>query len=669
MGHPRLFTDLIVIFGIAMLIAFLMRKLRQPTIIGYLLTGVLAGPHGFGLIPETEGVEVLAEVGVALLLFTIGLEFSFEKLAKMRDVILGAGAMQVGITILSVTGALLLFQFPARPAVFWGFLVAASSTAIVIKMLQERGEMFTVHGRIILGILLFQDICVVPMMALAPALAAPGAGHALTILVALVKSLALVSMILLGAKFLFPRLLHAIVRLRSRELFVIASIFFALGTAWGASHFGLSLALGAFLAGIVISESEYGHQIMADILPFRDSLNSLFFVSVGMLIQSKFVWSQIWLLLGISALILVGKAAAASVPVLIMGYPLRLATVTGLSLAQVGEFSFVLLREGERLKLVPESHYQLFLAASVITMMLTPMMIAGAEPISRLLGSKARHRGKEGHAAAAEKEHLHDHVIICGYGLNGRRLSRLLQENNIPYAVLEMNHRTVREARQQGIPIYFGDVSNPEILHHVGIERARSVVFALSDPAILPRAISQARLLNANVHVIARTKRLEDVRELRSAGATDVIAEELEAWMEIVVRVLRLYGMPRELVAAQLLNLREGDYSMLREMPVPGQPLQHLGHLLPEVQVEMFFIIPDTHVAGKKLRELAIPTRTGALVIAVVRYSDVTHNPSPDFVLEPGDQVLVIGTREQLDKTTQLFNADGIGQALRLSSE
>ena len=661
MHHPQLFTDLIVIFGMAMLIAFLMRKLRQPTIIGYLLTGVIAGPHGFGLIPDTAGVEVLAEVGVALLLFTIGLEFSFEKLSKMRDVILGAGAMQVGITIASVTGVLLLFQFEPREAVFWGFLMAASSTAIVLKMLQERGEMFTVHGRIILGILLFQDICVVPMMALLPALAAPGAGQAVTILLALLKALALISGILLGAKFLFPRLLHAIVLLRSRELFVIASIFFALGTAYGASFFGLSLALGAFLAGIVISESEYGHQIMADILPFRDSLNSLFFVSIGMLIQSKFVLEHWGVLLGVSTVILVGKAVAGGVPVMLMGYPLRLAAVTGLSIAQVGEFSFVLLREGSRLGMIPESRYQIFLAASVITMMLTPAMIAVGQPISRWFGRRTR--APEEVIRESEKEHLHDHVIICGYGLNGRRLARLLDENKIPYVVLEMNHRTVREARKEGIHIYFGDVSNPEILQHAGAVHARAIVFAISDPAILPRAISNARLLSRNVHVIARTKRVQDVSDLREAGATDVIAEELEAWMEIVVRVLRLYGMPRELVAAQLTSLRQGDYTMLREMPVPGQPIQHLGALLPEVQVEMFFIIPDAPGAGKSLRDLAIPTRTGALVIAVVRYSDVTHNPASDFVLEPGDQVLVIGTREQLDKATQLFQSGAFGDS------
>ncbi len=664
MEHPQLLRDLIVLFGMAMLIAFVMRKARQPTIVGYLLTGVIAGPHGLKLIPDTGGVEVLAEVGVALLLFTIGIEFSLQKLAKMRDLILGAGGMQVGATIALTALALMGVGFAGREAVFWSFLVAASSTAIVIKLLHERGELDTVHGRIILGVLLFQDLCVVPMMALVPALAAPGATQAVAILLALAKSLAVVGLILLGARYLFPPLLRAIVLLRSRELFVIAAIFFALGTAWGASHLGLSLALGAFLSGIVISESEYGHQILADILPFRDSLNSLFFISVGMLIHLAFVrahWP--WLAL-VTVLMVVGKALAASIPVVVLGYPLRLAAIAGLTLAQVGEFSFVLLREGARLQLIPEGRYQLFLAAAVITMALTPMLMALGAPVSNWLAKRGKPRKDQ--PSTEEKETLRDHVIICGYGLNGQRLARLLRENSIPYVVVEMGHRTVREARQAGERIFFGDVSNAEILHIAGAEHARAIVLAISDSAILPRAISHARLLNPRVHVIARTKRMHDVGELRSAGATDVIAEELEAWMEIVVRVLRLYGMPRELVASQILHLREGDYAMFRTIPVPGQPLQHLAQLLPQAQVELFFVLPESELVGRDLRAVDIRGRSGALVIAAVRDGEVLHNPPADYVIEAADQVLILGTREQIARATAIFrgpDADSIPES------
>jgi CPA2 family monovalent cation:H+ antiporter-2 len=653
---PQLFRDLIVLFGMAMLIAFLMRKARQPTIVGYLITGVVAGPSALKLIPDTAGVEVLAEVGVALLLFTIGIEFSLEKLSRMRDVIVGAGGLQVLVTVAGTGLALWAIGFAGREAVFWGFLVAASSTAIVIKLLHERHELDTVHGRIILGVLLFQDICVVPMMAIVPALAAPGTAQALNIMLALLKSLAVVAGILLGARYLFPPMLRAIVLLRSRELFVIAAMFFALGTAWGASHLGLSLALGAFLSGIVISESEYGHQILADILPFRDVLNSLFFISVGMLINLEFIWANLPWLLAVSALVIGGKALAAAVPVMAMRYPLRLAAMVGLSVAQVGEFSFVLLREGARLNLIPESRYQLFLAAAVLTMMLTPALMGMAGPLSTWLGKRSR-AARDIAPAREEPGSLRDHVIICGYGLNGQRLARLLKENAIPYVVVDMNHRSVRSARREGELIYFGDVSNAEILHRAGGEQARAIVFAISDPAILPRAISQARLINPNVHLIARTKRMQDVDELRTAGATDVIAEELEAWMEIVVRVLRLYGMPRELVAEQILHLREGDYAMVRTLPVPGQPLHVLHQLLPQVQVELVFVVPDSELVGKTVRSLDLRARTGALIIALVRDADVVHNPPPEFQLESADQILVLGTREQIAAATIIFRS------------
>ncbi len=654
MEHTSLLRDLIVLYGLAVVIAFLARRARLPTVVGYLLTGIVAGPFGLRLIAQTEGVEILAEVGVALLLFTIGLELSIAKLTKMREVVLGAGSMQVGATILICVGVLFLAGFVAREGVFWGFLVAASSTAIVLKLMQERGELDTVHGRIVLGVLLFQDLCVVPMMALVPALAAPGAGQALTILWALVKSLCLVGGILLGARYLFPPLLKAIVLVRSRELFVIASIFFALGTAWGASQFGLSLALGAFLAGIVLSESEYGHQIMAEILPFRDSLNSLFFISMGMLIDVGFARQNWPLLAGITIGIIALKFLTASGPVLALGFPPRLAVLVGLGLAQVGEFSFVLLREGEKLALIPAERYQMFLAAAVLTMMITPGLIAVAPHISQRLGQKGRRRDRL--ALDEQTAQLQDHVIICGYGLNGRRLARLLRENQLPYIVVDMNSAVVRAARVEGENIYFGDVSNYEILKHAGAARARGIVFAISDPAVLPRAISNARIANPDLHIIARIKRIEDARELRLAGATDVIAEELEAWMEIVTRILRLYGMPREVVAQQITSLREEDYEMLRILPIPGQPLRHLAHLLPQVELDLFYVLPDSGLRGMNLRTINLRTRTGANVLAVVRESEVVHNPPGSLRFEEGDQLLLMGSREQLAAAFELLN-------------
>ncbi len=653
MGH-HLLRDLIILYGMAMVIAFLMRKARQPTIIGYLITGVVAGPFGLKLIAETSGVEILAEVGVALLLFTIGLELSLSKLAKMKEMVLGVGSVQVFGTIAVAVGILAIYGFAIREGVFWGFLAAASSTAIVMKLLHDRAELETMHGRIIVGVLLFQDLCVVPMMALLPTLAAPGAAQALTILLALLKSLAVVSGILLGARYLFPPLLRAIVMVRSRELFVIAAIFFAMGTAFGASLLGLSLALGAFLAGIVLSESEYGHQIMAEILPFRDLFNSLFFMAIGMLIDLRFVAENALPLAGITVGLIVGKTITAGSAVRILGFPPRLAALVGLGLAQVGEFSFVMLREGEKLRLISESRYQLFLAAAVLTMMFTPPLIMLAPRVSQWFGQKSRRRMESLVTGDAGKP-ISDHVIVCGFGLNGKRMARLLRENSLPYVVVEMNSALVRAGRTEGEKIYFGDVSSIEILEHAGARRARAIVFAISDPMILPRAISHARLLNPDLHIVARVKRYEDVRELRKAGASEVVAEELEAWMEIVVRILRLYGMPREMVAQQVAQLRASDYDMIRILPIPGQPLRHLAHLLPQIEVELFQVLPGSPLVGMELRDFNLRERTGASVLAIAREQDVIHNPPPSLRFEEADQLVLIGSGEQLTLALHLL--------------
>jgi CPA2 family monovalent cation:H+ antiporter-2 len=647
MEHGGILRDLIVLYGMAMLIAFLLRKAKQPMVVGYLVTGAVAGPYGLRLISDTSAVELLAEVGVALLLFTIGLELSLMKLVRMRRLVLGAGSLQVVVALLATSGLLLWRGFAPRESVYWGFLVAISSTAVVLKLLHDRGELDTVHGRVVLGIQLFQDLCVVPMMALLPALAAPGSSQALAILAALGKSLLVVGAILVLAQYLFPPLLRAIVLVRSRELFVIASIFFALGTAWGATQFGLSLALGAFLAGIVLSESEYGHQIMAEILPFRDSFTSLFFISVGMLIHLEFVAEHLGTLVVVVCGILLGKLLLGGAAVVVLGFPMRMAALVGLALAQVGEFSFILLREGSRLGLITAGRYQMFLAAAVLTMMATPGLIAASPRIAQWLGQKGGRRRSR--LAPDEKtEQLRDHVIICGYGLNGRRMARLLRENEIPYVVIEMNPRLVRQARAAGEPIYFGDASNPELLKAAGAEHARAIVFAISDPSVLARAISHARLRNPDLHIIARIKRIEDARELRLAGATDVIAEELEAWMEIAVRVLRLYGMPREAVAELIGKLRTEDYDMVRILPIPGQPLRHLAHLLPEVDIELFIVAPGSPLAGLELRQLELRQRTGVNVLAVIRDTQVIHNPPGDLAIREGDQLILIGSRRQL---------------------
>ena len=661
MPGAGIFRDLVLLLGLATLMSFLMRRLSQSTVVGYLLTGLVAGPYGLRMISDPETVEHLAEIGVALLLFTVGVEFSLERLARMKQIALGGGSLQLGFTVLLTMAVLMAAGLRTGDALFWGFLVAVSSTAIVMKVLEERNEVETMPGRISLGILLFQDLCVVPMMALVPVLAARESAQVLEVLVALGKSLVVVAVIVASARYLFPRLLRAVAGVRSREVFVIATLFATLATAWGAAQLGLSLALGAFIAGVVISESEYAHQAMAAIIPFRDGFSSLFFVAIGMLIRVPYAVAHAPVVLGVAAAILLGKVLAGGAAVRILGFPARLAVVCALAVSQVGEFSFVLLREGALRGMVPESFYQVFLSAAVLTLAATPGLVAAGPRVARWFG---RQPAFPGEAAADDAEApMQDHVIICGYGENGRRLAALLRENNLPYVIVDVNVRAVRHAKAAGERIYFGDLSSSEILRRAGAEHARAVVFAVSDPSILPLAISHARMLNPEVSIIARVKRIAYAAELRRAGATHVVAEEIEAWTEIAVRVLRIFGVPREVLAHQLGALRAGDYDMQRILPLPGEPLRHLRHLLPEVDLEQFIVMPRSRLVGMELREVDLRGRSGAVVVAVVRDPNVIYNPAPGTVLAEADIIVLIGSRAQLAAAHEALSEIQTGSA------
>jgi CPA2 family monovalent cation:H+ antiporter-2 len=575
MEHFDLLRDLLVLFGFATLVAVLLARARQSTIVAYLVTGMLVGPSGLGLVTNRTAVEIMAEIGVVLLLFTIGIEFSLEKLLRMRKLVLGAGTRQVLFTIGLSLGVAELLGYSWRQGVFWGFLIAASSTAIVLKLLSERRELESLHGRGILGVLLFQDVCVVPMMALLPALTALTSEIALTVVYALAKVGGVGAVILLAARYFFPALWRYIVQLRNKEIFIIATIFFSLGTAWVSAALGLSVAMGAFLAGLALSESEYAHQILSEILPFRDSFNSLFFISVGMLLNLEYVRDH-WGLVAIFALAIFGlKLLTGSAAVLTMGFPARLALLVGLGLAQVGEFSFVLLRQGGGLNLISDVDYQAFLAAAVITMILTPTVIQIAPRLATRLPEMRglRRFFPEPSEPELEKEahQLRDHVIVCGYGLNGRFMAHVLRRMNIPYVVLEVNPEIVSKAAAEGEHIFFGDSTKREILAIAGAERARTLVFAISDPFALARAVSNARALNSAIHIVVRTARVEDAQRLERVGASEIVAAEMESAEEIIIRVLHLYGYPRREAFQEIQATR----SQMKELSPPTGPAFH----------------------------------------------------------------------------------------------
>ncbi|MGH7260880.1 MAG: cation:proton antiporter, partial [Nitrospiraceae bacterium] len=457
MTDIKILTDLLVIFAISIGIVFVFHKFRLPSIAGFLAAGALIGPHGLNLVSDLEQVKVMAEIGVVLLLFTIGVEFSLAHLFAARRLLLIGGPLQVMGTLFLAAAGGLAAGLPARQALFWGCLLSLSSTAIVLKALADRDESDSLHGRATVGILIFQDLAVVPMMLLLPLLANPSDNVRPEVLLALGKSLALVGALVAAAWYVVPHLLEQIVRSRSRELFLLTIIVLCLGIAWLTSLSGLSLALGAFIAGLVISESEYSHQAMAEVLPFRDSFNSLFFVSIGMLMDVHALLAHPLLVVALIGAVFAGKFLTGAIPVLASGYPPRAAILAGIAMAQVGEFSFVLAQQGEQIGLLTGESYQIFLVVSVLTMAVTPFLMQWAPHIARRAEAvqRLRHWYPEkttAHVLQTESRHLKvkDHVIVMGYGLNGRNLVRVLEETEIPYVALDLDGDTVRREAQNG---------------------------------------------------------------------------------------------------------------------------------------------------------------------------------------------------------------------------
>ncbi|MBE0711309.1 MAG: cation:proton antiporter, partial [Candidatus Aminicenantes bacterium] len=549
--------ELVIVLAASVLIIYLSHKLKLPSVIGFLLTGVLIGPGGLSLVKNTETVNILAEIGVVMLLFTIGLEFEPARLKRIQRNFWAGGGLQVFLTTAACVGLIVaVFGVGFREALFYGFLVSLSSTALVLKIQSDRDETDAPQGRISLGILIFQDIAIVPMIALVPVLANAGSVSAGAIALRFGLSAAAIAAVFAVARFLMPRVLHLVVRTRIREVFLLATLFICLGMALLTSTFGLSLALGAFLAGVILAESDYSHQVVSDVLPFKDVFNSLFFISVGMLLNVAALWKFKFTVLALVASILLLKAVVVVLTVSALGYGPRIALMTGLALAQIGEFSFVLAGVGRVNGLLADDIFQAFIASSILTMIATPLLIQ----ISPALADRSERalRWKRRIAAADENSgrDLKDHVIIAGYGLNGKNLAHVLKEAGIGYVILELNPVTVKSALTEGEPIIFGDVSSRTILEEAGARRAKGIVFAISDPLMARRGVKAVRELNPDLFIIVRTRFASEIDGLLALGAGDVIPEEFETSIEIFIRVLEKYHVPRNIIDAQVKVLR-----------------------------------------------------------------------------------------------------------------
>jgi len=645
-----LLREFIILLAAAIGILFLSRKLKLPTIVGFLLTGIVIGPSGLGLIHDADRIDVLAEIGVVMLLFTIGLDLSLERLSQIKKTFWLGGGLQVAGTTAATTVVLFIFGIPLLQAVFFGFLVSLSSTAVVLQSLLDRGEAGSPFGRVALGILLFQDFAIAPMIVLTPLLGRSDSSLSLVRIVERAAfGAAIITGVVLAARFLLPRFLHAIVRTRVRETFLMTTLFICLGASLLTSSLGFSLALGAFLAGIIISESEYSHQVAADIMPFKDLFNSIFFISVGMLLNLKVIRTETVFILGLVLSLFVLKFAIVFLTVKILRQSSPVALRVGLSLAQIGEFSFVLAAVGRTVGLLPDRYFQGFIASSILTIFATPFLIRFSA-VASVKSEKVFRPNTAGQPSAGRANELTGHVIIAGYGLNGRNLARVLKETGIPYIVLELNPDSVREAREDGEIILFGDVSSRVILEAASLAKAKMIVFAISDPQTTRRAVRIARHLNNAVRILVRTRSVAEIEELYRLGADQVIPEEFETSIEIFTRTLEEYHVPRNLTEAQIKIIRSENYGMMRGAFQTGRSLEKIAEYLSAGTVETFYIRPRTVAVGRTISELRLRSEAGATIVAMVRQDQTFSSPSPDFRLEEGDILILSANHQDMDR-------------------
>ncbi len=559
MNELAYLRDLVIILGFGVIIVTVFHKLKLPAIAGFILSGVIVGPHGFGFINNVHQVEVLAEFGVALLLFSIGLELSLEKLRRLWKQIAVGGALQVGLSVLAVFAISRAFDIPGNSALFIGFLLALSSTAIVMRSLQQRGEIDAPHGRLILGILVFQDFSVIPMMLAIPILIGTDI-LANAYLFTILRAVGIIVAVLLAALLIVPRILNFIAKTRQRQLFILTVFLICIGTAWLITSSGASLAIGAFLAGLVVAGSEYRHQALADLLSFREVFASIFFVSIGMLLVPSIIMENMFLVLAILFAVLVGKSVIVFIIAKILRMPLRVCMMTAIALAQIGEFSFVLLFSVQGSGLVDKTLENSLISVAILSMFITPFAMSIGPRLIAWLGKLPRLRQllevEMAEDVTGLVSEMRDHVIVGGYGFAGRELSKALKDYGIEHVIVDISVENVRKASRESVYAFFGDITNQDVLLRMGVEYAGELVILINDPGAAEHAVRVARKLASSLHIVVRTHYLLDIEPILAAGADDVVPAEREAAVEVTSRVLNRHQVDSQRIADHSLKIR-----------------------------------------------------------------------------------------------------------------
>ncbi|KAB2817818.1 monovalent cation:proton antiporter family protein [Phaeocystidibacter marisrubri] len=657
-------TDIVIILGISVPLILLFQRFRLPSILGLLLAGIIVGPSGLSLVHSVHDVEVMSEIGVIFLLFVIGIEFSLGQLAQIKRTVFVGGSVQMFLTIAVVTGIAVTWGLDINKAIFMGFLFALSSTAIVLKLLQEQGAVHTPHGRVAVAILIFQDIMVVPLMLVTPMLAGQSENWMLEVGILLIKVLTVIAITWVLARYVVPFILDRVVRTKNKELFILTLVVICFATAWMTSAVGLSLALGAFFAGLIISESSYSHQATANILPFREIFISFFFVSIGMLLDIGFFFTHIHWVILLSVATFMVKGIVSAIAAAILRYPARTVILSGMTLFQVGEFAFVLSAAGLTYNLLSEEAYQLFLAVSILTMAGTPFVMKYEVKISdrilrRALPRTVRKRldsiaKLKGASEQKNGDELKDHLIIIGYGINGKNVAKAARSAEIPYVILELDPDLLEEAKADGQPIHFGDATDNHTLSHFNLPFARVIVIAISDQEATRKILKNIRMFTETAHVIVRTRHVKEIEQIVKLGADEVIPEEFETSIEIFTKVLRKYLIPTDEIEAFTNQIRSGNYQMLRSA---GAMVNTNSLSIPELEIATLRVYQmKNDIVGKTLVESNVRVRFGLNILAIQRGNRYLTNLTPDTTIEQDDLLYVVGAPNQIASINQYFN-------------
>jgi CPA2 family monovalent cation:H+ antiporter-2 len=650
--HLSFLEELLLILALATAGGAAFERLRLPPIAGFLVVGALVGPGGLGWIDDPARVRALAELGVVFLLFEIGLELPLDRLRQMWRPALIAGALQVAITLAVVAVIAAGLGAPPGAALVFGALVAMSSTALVMGVLSQRGEIDAPHGQLAIGILLFQDLCVVPFLLAVPILAPAADASASKVAIAGLRAVVLLALFAVVARFVLPVLLDRVARMRSREIFTMVAFLAVMGSAVVAEEIGLTLSVGAFIGGLVLSLSPYAHQVYAEVVPLRGVLLGIFFTAIGMLFDPGSAAQQWPAVLAYTAGVVVLKAGlVAAIVATALGLGPRLGILTGLSLAQTGEFSFVLAAVAGAAGLLDEELQQVFVAGSIATLAVTPLLVAAAPRIASEIAGRIAAR-REPAAAQRAAPPPANHVLVIGFGMAGQTVARVLRSRGIPYRGVDANAGTVHNAIARGEPVVYADAARRTILVRLGVRDARMVVVAINEPIATREIVTLVRSLAPRVPILARTHFVGDVDALAQAGATRVVVEELESTLELVGAMLRQFGVPEESVARFAAELREEGYVFLRTPETILDPW--LAELLEGIAAD-WVEVPASFRREATLAELAVREKTGASVVAVQRGGSANVSPTAGFAVRAGDRLLTVGGPAAIERLHRLL--------------